>query len=47
MIIDVKKPTDDLPQLGKWRLTGAEVALAGTGGRWYLSQNTLFLQPVK
>ena len=30
-----KKPANDLPQLGKWRLTSAEEAPAGTGGRWY------------
>ena len=55
MVIDIEthnnkyeKPLIYLPQLGKWRLTGAEaIALAGTDGRCYLPQKTPFLQPVK
>ena len=38
MIIDVKNQLNDLPQLGKWRLTGAEaITLAGTDGRCYFA----------
>ena len=46
MVIDVKNQLINLPQLGKWRLTSAEViAPAGTDGRCYLPQKTPFLQP--